>query len=122
MSKNDLCLVKLEVVKFKAANTPGSLFFCPNCGLLDTEEKADGHIWNVKQPLLERLGLTPYASTLETLMSLEWACEAKSDWGHGDYSTAAQCPSCKKAFTNGVHKPDCALYAAIQREARANHE
>jgi len=51
----DLCLVEMRVVKFKAENPPGSLFSCPYCGLIDTKEIADWHVWDAKKPLLWRL-------------------------------------------------------------------
>ena len=53
----DLCLVEMRVVKFKAENPPGSLFSCPYCGLIDTEEREDWHMYNVEKPLLWRLDI-----------------------------------------------------------------
>jgi len=53
----DLCLVEMRIVKFGAQDSPGPLFSCPYCGLIDAEEMEDWHIWDVQKPLLWRLDL-----------------------------------------------------------------
>ncbi len=53
-----LCLVANTTVWLKSPHDViGSLFTCPVCGVIDTADKTEQHVFSPHKTLLERLGI-----------------------------------------------------------------